>query len=633
MLNYDNICLGCMNKKNPGEQKCPRCGYVLGDGHSLPALAPGTMLASRYLVGKRLGSNGEGIRYIGLDGKRGQRVLICEYMPSNLCRRIKGSDSVVVNNGCDAAYDDYLADFLDVSRAVAQLSGKYPIRAAIDIFECNNTAYAIYEYIPGRPLSELIQRLDRLSWDECRQLFAPILDTMIAAHSLGLVHFGLSPETIVMTKDGNLMITGFGVPDARLRETDLKPELFDGFAALEQYSLDLKKGKWTDVYALSAVIFFCLTGKRPPDAQSRNYEPRLSVPSSLASAIPTHVVAALAGGLQVHAEKRTRSMEQLKSELLQKSAASSGVRQASPPSAKNPQQPQRPQQPQKQYAPPARENPPQKSSPAAAASEARHSTAQSSSLHPQKTQAQPTQRPGGMLEKLDAGVVGGINDIAGKLRSSTPAKKKPQTDDDEPWFTKLTQFQYGLIALLGTVVVLGTIALVVFFSVRDSLGGEVRTGTNVIDLGDADGSGSSGVNEATIEVPDFVGSYYSTLKSNPDYLMFTFVVLDEQYSNSYEEGAVIRQSIEKGTLVPENSVIALTVSLGSERVQIPNIEGKTIAMADIALTEAGLSLGSQSEEYSSSVGVGRIISISGYSAGDWVKRGTKINVVVSLGEE
>lgn len=624
MLNNDNICLGCMNKKSPGEQKCPRCGYILGDGHSLPALAPGTMLASRYLVGKRLGSNGEGIKYIGLDTNYGRRVLISEYLPSSLCRRVKGSEAVVVNSGCEASYDDYLSDFLDVSRAVSRLAGKYPVRTAIDIFECNNTAYAIYEYIPGRPLSELIKRLDRLSWEECRQLFLPIIETMIAAHSLGLVHFGLSPDTIVMTKEGNLMITGFGIPDARLKETDLKPEIFEGFAALEQYSLDLKKGKWTDVYALSSVMFFCLTGKTPPDAQSRNYEPRLSVPSNLASAIPTHVVAALAGGLQVHAEKRTRSFEQLRNELMQKSvSAKAPVQPAAPlPVQKAPAQPQR-------QAPPAQSRTTSKNS--SAPQERKNSVPVP--VEPQRSVSQqPVRSSSNPLEKVGAGVVGGINNITGKLKNSITPKNSGEKDED-PWFTNLTQFQYGLIALLGTVVVLGTIALVVFFSIRDSINGEVGTNTNVIDLGDAEGSQSGILNEATIEVPDFVGSEYAAIKGNPDYLMFTFVVLEEQYSNSYEAGTVMRQSIEKGTLVPEYSVIALTISLGSERVQIPDIVGKTVAMADITLSEAGLVIGSQREEYSNTVPAGRIISISGYSEGDWVKRGTRIDIVVSLGAE
>lgn len=605
-----------MNQKSPGTQKCPRCGYILGDGHSLPALSPGTVISNRYLVGKRLGSNGEGIKYIGLDMDRNRRVLISEYLPSSLCRRIKGSDSVVVNNGCESSYDDYLADFLDVSRAVSRLAGKYPVRTAIDIFECNNTAYAVYEYIPGRPLSELIQHIDRLTWDECRQLFLPIIDTMIAAHSLGLVHFGLSPETIVMTKDGNLMITGFGIPDARLKETDLKPEIFDGFAALEQYSLELKKGKWTDVYALCAVMFFCITGKRPPDAQSRNYEPRLSVPANLANTIPTHVVAALAGGLQVHAEKRTRSLEQLRDQLLQKTvSAKTPVQPAAAPPVQNAPVQQRPQSPQNRQMAPVPEN----------------KTAAPAVKENRKSSPVPAKKSNS-LEKLGSGVADGISSIAGKFKKGVFSKKK-SGDDSEPWYTTLTQFQYGLIALLATVVVLGTIALVVFFSVRDRIGGDVGTTSNVIDLGDAEGSKGGAINEANIEVPDFVGSPYTSIKGNPDYLMFTFVILDEEYSNSFEAGTVIRQSIEKGTLVPEYSVIALTVSLGSERVQIPDIEGKTVAMADIALSEAGLVLGSQREEYSSTVAAGRIISISGYSEGDWVKRGTRIDVVISLGEE
>ena len=315
-----NICLGCMSKKG-NEPECPKCGYVEGTPQALPALTPGTRIADRYLVGKKLSSNGESITYIALDEATEHKVVLHEFLPATLCTRVEGSDALKVKQGSEGAFAEYREDFLDIHKAVARLADIPAIVPVLDIFQCNNTVYAVYEHVAGKPLSDIVKRAKNLTWDEARPIFLPLISALISAHAIGLVHFGITPDCIYMTHDGRLVIAGFGVPDVHFSETELAPELFDGFSAIEQYALEGERGKWTDVYAISAVIYFALTGKRPPDAVSRTYEPRLKIPAELSESIPSHVVTALSGGLQVKPEKRTPSLESLKNELSLRSAA------------------------------------------------------------------------------------------------------------------------------------------------------------------------------------------------------------------------------------------------------------------------------------------------------------------------
>lgn len=310
----NDICLGCMSKKG-SEAECPKCGYIEGTPQILPALTPGTVIADRYLVGRKISSNGEGIVYIALDRETNRKVTLHEYLPATLSTRITGDDAVRVNPGAEGAYEDYREDFLEIHKAVARISNIPAIVPVLDIFECNNTVYVVYENVAGKSLTEIIKRAKRITWDEARPIFLPLISAMISAHSIGLVHFGINPDCIYMTHDGRLVITGFGIPDSRFSETELAPELYDGYSAIEQYALEGERGKWSDVYSLSAVIYFSLTGKRPPDSVSRAYDPRLKMPAELSDVIPAHVVTALAGGLQVQAEKRTQSFEELKNEL------------------------------------------------------------------------------------------------------------------------------------------------------------------------------------------------------------------------------------------------------------------------------------------------------------------------------
>ena len=313
-MEFKGLCLGCMNNKGDA-MECPKCGYIEGTPQVLPFLEPGTLLKERYIVGKHLNANGEGVTYIGFDVTTNKKVTVREYLPKTLCSRVKDDDSIIIASGNKLVYQDYLQDFMEIGRALTKLSSLPAIVPVIDMFEANKTAYIVYEFVDGKPLDEIIKRARRFTWEEARPLFLPLISTVNSAHSIGLVHFGISPENIIMTRSGTLKLQGFGSPDAHLAETELTPEFYEGFSAIEQYSLEGKKGKWTDVYAMCAVIFYALTGKRPPDAVSRSYEPRLNMPADVAQNIPAHVVTALAGGLQVNIDTRTHSMEELKNQF------------------------------------------------------------------------------------------------------------------------------------------------------------------------------------------------------------------------------------------------------------------------------------------------------------------------------
>ncbi len=313
-MDYKGLCLGCMRNKGNAVE-CPHCGYVEGTPQVLPYLEPGTVLLDKYIVGKRIHTNGEGVTYIGFNMLNNKRVTIREYLPKTLCTREKGSDNVIISQGNKLVYQDYLQDFMEIARAEAKLTNLPCIIPVIEMFDGNNTAYVVSEYVEGKPLSDIVKKARRLTWEEARSLFLPLISTMISAHSIGLVHFGLSPSNIMMTRDGTLKILGFGSPDAHLAEMELAPEFYDGYSAIEQYSLEGKKGKWTDVYGLSAVILYALTGKNLPGAVSRAYDQRLNIPADVAKNIPTYVVTALAGGLQVKPENRIHSMEELKEQI------------------------------------------------------------------------------------------------------------------------------------------------------------------------------------------------------------------------------------------------------------------------------------------------------------------------------
>ncbi len=590
-MNFGNLCLGCMTQKG-NHQECRNCGYVEGTPQVLPALAAGTVLANRYLIGRHLRMTGEGITYIALDHKTGRRVDIREYLPQSISTRRPGNDAVVVREKASAVYKDYLADFIDVSKALSRLGDTTAIVPLINIFECNNTAYAVYEHVEGKTLTELVRRARRLSWEEAGPLFAPVLGSLASAHALGLVHFGISPENIIMTHSGRLVLTDFGIPDARIAETELEARMYDGFAALEQYSLDARKGKWTDVYSISAVMLFALTGKRPPDALARVRDPRLNVSSELAETIPAHIITALANGLQVHSENRTATMDELRAELYGKNPAP------------------RPAAPSPVRGDDFRRGP-------ASASKA-------------EADAGFASRFMGSVKDIGGRIGGYISDR--RARRDDTAADSGQ-DDHSPWYMNLSQWQYALLSTSLTIVVLGIIAVIVFLSVRAEITGKEnddRTLEIVYLQSDSDVSSS---NHKIVTVPELVGKVWDASLEGKYIDSIQILVLERKHSDDYDEGVIISQNVAPNTQVNSGTPVGITVSKGSAMCTVPDIIGRSVSDAHSALDAAGLILGNQTEEYSDSYPAGTIIRISGASVGSRKQRNTLVDVVVSLGPE
>ena len=621
-MSNSNICLGCMNPMGE-QQECPKCGYIVGTPRVLPCLAPGTVLVNRYLVGRHLRISCEGVTYIGFDRKTGRRVDIREYLPQTLCTRTEESDALIIRERAQTVYEDYLADFIDVSKAVSRLRDVPEIVPLINIFECNNTAYAVYEHLEGKTLTELMHRANRLSWEqEAAALFAPLFPALSAAHSVGLVHFSLSPETIVMTRSGRLVITDFGIPDARIAETELKGQMYDGFAALEQYSLEGRKGKWTDVYSICAVLLYALTGKRPPDALTRARDSRLNISSDLAEAIPAHVISALACGLQVNPDNRTPSIDELRTELYPGRRTASRTAAEPAPAAVYRDASSRPQQSERSQT---------------GAPEESHSGQLAGTMSAFGAKVAGTMKDWGGTVKEFGGKLGGrlsgyISEKKNQRAAEEYDSSQSETNDGTPWYMNLSQWQYGLLSTSLTIVVLGIIAVCVFLSVRAEISGSKdndRT-LEILYISETDIVVDT---SRKVVIPDLVGETWSATLEGQYINDFQILVLKKDYSDDYAKGVIMSQNVSPNSEVVQGTPVGIVVSLGSKNCKVPDIIGKTVSEAHTALEKAGLLMGDQQEEYSDSYPAGTIIRLVGTSVGASMTRDSLIKVVVSLGPE
>lgn len=310
-------CMKCMEPTG-GVGKCPHCGYE-GDQNTAPhRLPPGTILNDRYLVGNAIGQGGFGITYMGRDLKLNMRVAVKEYYPNGYANRNASVSSEITISDKDQA--DFIEKgkkkFLSEAQALAQFHENAGVVDVRDFFEANQTAYIVMEYLDGQDLREALKK-KLFSADEIFRIMGPVMGALEKIHDAGIVHRDISPDNIMLLKNGTVKLMDFGA--ARLLDfSDQKSVsvvLKAGYAPEEQYRPKGKQGPWTDIYALCATIYKCITGITPDDALERSHKDQVQWPSELGVAITPLQEAVLKKGMAVKQEERFQNISEMKAML------------------------------------------------------------------------------------------------------------------------------------------------------------------------------------------------------------------------------------------------------------------------------------------------------------------------------
>ena len=310
-----SLCMGCMQELN-GSVICPNCHFDNSEVQSAPFLPFGTELAGRYVTGTGLETNGESTRYIAFDKQTGDVVIVSEFLPIGLFSRDEGQTELKVNYDDRLAFNKLRDEFISYFRIISELKDLSALTNIVDVFEENNTAYAIEEKDDLIPFEEYIERSNgHLDWDIARPLFMPVISALEALHKRGVGHYAVAPKNLFITASGKIRMAGYATENERKRGTALKSQLFSGAAAPEQYEDNFPLDDITDIYGLCSTLFYALTGHLPKSAVERLKDSRLLMSTSTVKSLPPHVVSALANGLQVQRENRITDFDELRSQL------------------------------------------------------------------------------------------------------------------------------------------------------------------------------------------------------------------------------------------------------------------------------------------------------------------------------
>lgn len=309
-------CPHCMHPVQGGS--CPLCGGDVTWKGTPPQLPVGTILSSKgsghtYQVGAARGQGGFGITYIGLDMESRKRVAIKEYFPTRCSRRTDGTDSGP-KTGMENFYAGGMASFLKEAQMLSSLEPAPSIVRVYDFFEANHTAYLVMEFVDGEPLYKKVRREGRILPQDLLPKIPELIRDLARIHEAGVIHRDISPDNLIWMEDGALKLLDFGC--ARFMEDgkSMTVLLKHGFAPVEQYQTK-GQGTWTDVYGLSATIYYCLTGIIPPSAVERLDNDELKSLTDLGVPIMQKEEEAILWGMAVQPKFRPVNMEVLAERL------------------------------------------------------------------------------------------------------------------------------------------------------------------------------------------------------------------------------------------------------------------------------------------------------------------------------
>lgn len=324
-MKIENLCIHCMKEKHSADEICPFCGSDPKSADISPYhLQPFSILAGKYLLGMAIGEGGFGITYIGMDLNLEMRVAIKEYYPNGCAVRNCSESNTVLSysNSTQEVFEKGREKFINEARLLAKCSNLSEIVSVKDFFRENHTAYIVMEYIEGITLKAYLkQNGDHIPAQKTLQMMKPVICSLSKVHDMNLIHRDISPDNIMICNNGSVKILDFGGARDYIfsNEKSLSIMLKPGYAPEEQYRTHGNQGPWTDVYALCATMYRCITGSVPPESLERAYQESLPPIRSISPDCPPAAASAIEKGMSIYPEDRFQSMQELYSALYESS--------------------------------------------------------------------------------------------------------------------------------------------------------------------------------------------------------------------------------------------------------------------------------------------------------------------------
>lgn len=569
-------CMGCMEIYEAFDDICPYCGYINGTmPEEMYHLEPGTVLDKKYLVGRVLGFGGFGVTYIAWDQVLQRKVAIKEYFPRECASRMNGTEEITIFTGDrKKQFRNGLKSFKEEAAKLMKLHDIIGTVNVFAIFEENNTAYLVMEYLDGCTLAQMLKEKKIMPVEEALKMIRPVIRSLQEIHKNNLIHRDITPDNIFITKSGELKVLDFGSArySALAQNKSISVIVKQGYAPPEQYQLYKDQGSWTDVYSLAATIYKMITGKVPEDSITRMVKDTLEAPSALGITIIKSQENALLNALNTKISSRTQTMDAFEKQLFSEEEVPRIDNETGQPVKK----------PQKKWIPPV----------IAAGKEVGENNKNIYVIVSAGNEKVKMPDYVGISSKKCAEI-----EKADNIRTVTSESKESNIIPE--YVVEQSEKAGNKIAKGATV----TLSL---------------------------SAGRKNIKKKESHtMPELIGKTFDAALKEAEKSQIYIGISKHEYSTSYKKNTISAQSIEEGKKVSGGTEILLTISDGPEQMKVPDVVKKGLEEAKVLLEQQKLKH-TVTFEYNDEYGEGIVLEQS-VKAGKKVDEGSTIDLVVSKG--
>lgn len=595
----------------------------------------GMIIAGRYEVEKKIGTGGMSDVYKAKDHTLGRCVAIKVLKPE-FCEDM-----------------NFVTKFRTEAQSAAGL--EHPnIVNIYDVGSQDGFYYIIMEYVQGITLKTYIEKKGRLNYKETLSIAIQVGRGIQAAHAKNIIHRDIKPQNIIISNDGKVKVTDFGIARAVSEHTIHSDVMGSVHYASPEQARNGYVSNRSDIYSLGIVMYEMVTGRVPYDGDStvavaiKHLQDEMVPPSEYAPDVPISLEKIILKCTQKSADRRYDSMESLLVDL-RKSLLS----------------------PDDDFVDLVPYN--QGKTRVLTDDEVKEIQEKSSGVTDDEDEVDKSGKYAYIYEDDDDDDDEEEDEEEGRFLNSRMEK-----------IVNILRIVVAIIIVLIVIYIIGNfLGLIDFGFGRNNNNNNAQTESNteqveMIDLtgmtlteaqaeledmgltveqsaeeasdqyepgqiigqdveeGEMVAAGTTihvtvAAEAEETEVPSVVGEDSDSAMSTLQDAGFE-VTREFQYDSSVEAGKVISQTPEGGSKAAQGTAVTIYVSQGTESARVPSVTGKTQQEAQTALGDVGLNIGSITEEYSDSVEAGRVIDQS-VAAGRYVDKGTRVDLVISRGPE
>ena len=567
-------------------------------------LKDGIIIGERYEIVSRVGSGGMADVYKAMDHKLNRMVAV------KILKAEFRQDTT------------FIAKFRKEAQSAAGLTHANVVNV-YDVGEDRGLYYIVMELVEGITLKNYIMKKGKLSVKEATSIAIQVSLGLEAAHNQGIIHRDVKPQNIIISTDGKVKLSDFGIAKATNSNTITANVMGSvHYSSPEQVRGGFSDAK-SDIYSLGITMYEMVTGRVPFDGDTtvsiaiKHLQEEIIPPSRYTSDLPYALEQIILKCTQKNPDRRYANMGELIDDLKKSLMDPQGnFVKIAPVMAGT-----------------------SAGAAAATAAATSYSTGSGKAVAEEKVKIEKArlERAKAALTRKKAEEEIDLDDLdeEPKVRKYKPEiKKRPRTVEDEDAVSSRLEkgitigaFLIGAVIVVILIVIVGN--LTGLFggssgqSPRPGSGSETSAPVTIIPTEDEAGS--------MVEVPDFIGKTLEEAQELASQYGLSVKQSGTQNSDNYAAGQIVYQETLKGTMIKSGSTINVVVSAGGTNVIIP--EGLVgAAQTDVENTLASLGLTAQATLQASEVEVGRVISISP-TEGSSVTPGSVVYIYVSMGAD